>query len=183
MNRFNAPYIGWRAGVVLVAMLVASSAAPDEPSPTPSPRPGSLADYASRVTLDASLATDGSGRVLITTANLAEIAQRGSLTPGAIETDRLPESAGPSPKDRAVWRKRYLDQRRTVAALEKKRERIETEIDHLEDGRLTAAIMARIDRAENELRSLEAEIAQERDELARIVRDARLHGAEPGWFR
>ena len=183
MNTLNPPCIGWRFGVVLFGTLMAALSAANEPSPTPTPRPGTLSDYASRVTLKESGAVDDSGRLLITTENLAVIARRGSLTEGAIVAGRVVRSGGPSPKDRAEWRKRYFDQHRAVAKLEKQRARIASEIDHLEDGRLTAAIMARLDRAEIELRSLDAEIRLERAELARIVREARRQGAEPEWFR
>ena len=44
-------------------------------------------------------------------------------------------------------------------------------------------VTARLERAESKLRHLDEEISREREELSRIVRDARRRGAEPGWFR
>jgi hypothetical protein len=48
---------------------------------------------------------------------------------------------------------------------------------------LTASVLARIDRYELELEALDADIRSERSALAHLVREARQHGAEPGWFR
>jgi hypothetical protein len=43
--------------------------------------------------------------------------------------------------------------------------------------------MARLQQLEAKLLQLDRDIAGERARLARIVRDARRRGAEPGWFR
>lgn len=165
-----------------IALIVAVAAA-EGPSPGPTPRPGTLAGYAIGRTLKAPAAINESGGIVITSTTIAEIAQLGTLTAGAVQAQRAIRVDEPSPKDRTVWRRRYFEQRRVVAALEQKRTRVATQLDQLESGRLTPAIMARIDRAEIELRLLDQGIRNEKLELARIVRDARRHGAEPGWFR
>lgn len=184
MNTSYSTRIGRPLLAAVAAVLLAAAAlAADEPIRTPTPRPGTLADYARHVSLNASAAVDGSGEIRITSSNLAEIADRGSLTRGAVEAHRTAAGPGPPPADRDHWRGRYFEQRRVVAGFESKRARLTAEIDRLESGRLTAAIMARIDRAEVELRLLDKEVRNARLELARIVRDARRHGAEPGWFR
>jgi hypothetical protein len=184
MNTRNDSPSRRRSFVVASAIaLIVAVAAAEGPSPRPTPGPGTLAGYAIGRTLKAPAAIDESGAIVITTTTLAEIAQRGTLTTGAVQAQRAIRVDEPSPKDRAAWRRRYFEQRRVVAALEQKRARVATQLDQLESGRLTAAIMARIDRAETELRLLDRGIRNEKLELARIVRDARRHGAEPGWFR
>ena len=57
------------------------------------------------------------------------------------------------------------------------------EIDQIKNLSLTAKTMARLEQSEAKLRLVDNEIAAERAKLARIVRDARRRGAEPGWFR
>jgi hypothetical protein len=184
MNTLHSSRIGRRhLAAVTTVLLAAAALAADEPIRTPTPRPGTLADYASRVSLNAPAAVDGSGKITITSSNLAELAGRGGLTRGAVEAHRVAAGPGSPAADRDLWRERYFKQRRVVAGLESKRARLAAEIDRLESGRLTAAIMARIDRAETELRLLEREVRDAKTELGRIVRDARRHGAEPGWFR
>lgn len=184
MNTLHSSHFGRRSLAAVATVLFASAAlATDEPTRTPTPRPGTLADYARHVSLNASEAVDGSGEIRISSSNLTEIADRGSLTRGAVEAHRTSSSPGPPAESRDHWRDRYFEQRRVVAGLESRRARLAAEIDRLESGRLTAAIMARIDRAEIELRLLDEEARNAKLELARIVRDARRHGAEPGWFR
>lgn len=184
MNILHSTRIGRRLlAAVATVLLAAAARAADEPTRTPTPRPGTLADYARHVSLNASAAVDGSGEIRITSSNLTEIADRGSLTRGAVEAHRTGGQSTARSGDREHWRDRYFEQRRAVTALENKRARLAAEIDRLESGRLTAAIMARIDRGEVELRLLDDEVRMAKLELARIVRDARRHGAEPGWFR
>jgi hypothetical protein len=184
MNNLQSLRIARRLLAVVATVLFASAAlATDEPPRRPTPRRGTLADYARHVSLKASAVVDGSGEITITSSNLSEIAERGRLTRGAVEAHRTVSSPGSPDANRDHWRERYFKQRRVVTALENKRARLAAEIDRLESGRLTAAIMARIDRAEVELRLLEREVRDAKTELGRIVRDARRHGAEPGWFR
>jgi len=170
-------------GVVACALcLVGSSFAADAPGPTP--RPGTLAEYASRVRLRSTGAAGESAGLTLDAANLAELARQGTLTLGAVAVGpSLPAAAAATAADRERWRSRYLAQKRAIDGLERRRARLAAELDRLESGRLSAAVMARIDRTEIELQSLDEDIRSERAELARIVRDARGHGAEPGWFR
>ncbi len=70
-----------------------------------------------------------------------------------------------------------------IAGVERRRSLLEVEIDRIEDGPLTAKNLARLDHAEAKARVLDDEIRRKRAELSRIVREARRHGAEPGWFR
>lgn len=162
--------------------LAGSAFAADAPSPTP--RPGTLAEYASRVRLRSTGAADAPAGLTLDGAALAELARQGTLTLGAVAVGpSLPPAATATAADRERWRSRYLAQQRAIDGLERRRARLAAELDRLESGRLSASVMARIDRAESELRSLDEDIRSERAELARIVRDARGHGAEPGWFR
>ena len=175
-----------RAGAIRVLgcalYFVGSSLAADAPSPTP--RPGTLAEYASRVRLRSTCAAGAPAGLTLDGAALAELARQGTLTLGAVAVGPAPPpAAAATAGDRARWRSRYLAQQRAIDGLERRRVRLAAELDRLESGRLSASVMARIDRAEIELRALDEDIRSERAELARIVRDARGHGAEPGWFR
>ena len=48
---------------------------------------------------------------------------------------------------------------------------------------MNAERVARLDRARAKLRHVDRQIDQEKEILARIVRQARQHGAQPDWFR
>jgi flagellar biosynthesis/type III secretory pathway protein FliH len=76
-----------------------------------------------------------------------------------------------------------LAQKGLITELEREKLLIEAQIDLIEDGRLSIRALARIQRAEIELRAIEREIQSEKKELARLIREARRDGAEPGWFR
>ena len=150
----------------------------------PTPRPGSLAAYAEKVTLDRSTLVDGNGRVILTNDSVASLAVDGSITLGTVKqaghekTKSVADNA-----ERSRWQAAYGRQREVIVGLERRRSRLELEIDQIEDLGLTAKTMARLEQSEAKLRLLDDEIAAERAELARIVRDARRRGAEPGWFR
>jgi len=165
--------------VLATAVLVAA----ENPTPTPTPQPGSLAAYASRLTLNRSRAGDGADRLMITNDNLEVFAAGGAVTLGAGPTGDAAPAKQPDAAERAHWRKAYRKQSQVIAGVERRRTLIEVEIDHIEDGRFTAKNLARLDHAKAKARVLDEEIEQERGELARIVREARRHGAEPGWFR
>jgi hypothetical protein len=168
--------------VACTLSLVGSAFAADAPSPKP--RPGTLAEYARHVRLRSTGAAGASAGLTLDGAALAELARQGTLTLGAVAVGPSPPpTAAATAADRERWRSRYLVQKRAIDGLERRRARLAAELDRLEDGRLSAAVMARIDRAEIELRSLDEDIRSERAELARLVHDARGHGAEPGWFR
>ena len=170
--------------ICVISMLAAPAlVATESPTPTPAPRPGSLAAYASRLTLNRSRAVDGSDHLMITNDNLEVFAAGGSVTFGAAPTGGAAPAQQPDATERARWRKAYREQRQVISGLERRRTLLEVEIDHIEDGGLTAKNLARLDRAEAKARVLKEEIKQERGELARIVREARGRGAEPGWFR
>jgi len=172
-----------RWAVILIAIGAASVAAPtgNEPSPTPTPRPRALGDIKLK-------GVDGStekGRVVISDANLADLADRGSVSVVGMtthETTPKPRKT-PSRSVRERWRKKVHDQKAVIVALERKRLRVEAQIDLIEDARVTARTLARLHTAQIELRSVEDRIRTEKADLGRLIREARRHGAEPGWFR
>ena len=172
-----------RAMCVISVLTAAAWVAAERPTPTPAPRPGSLADYASRLTLNRSRAGDGADRLMITNENLEVFAAGAAMTLGSAPTNGAASAKQPDAAERARWRKAYQVQLKVIAGLERRRTLLEVEIDHIEDGGLTAKTMARLEQAEAKARILDEEIKHERGELARIVREARRHGAEPGWFR
>jgi hypothetical protein len=172
-----------RAMCVISVLAAAASVAAENPTPTPAPRPGSLAAYASRLTLNRSRAGAGADRLMITNDNLEVFAAGGAMTLGSAPTNGAAPAKQPDAAERARWRKAYHEQRKVIAGLERRRTLLEVEIDRIEDGQLTAKNLARLDHAETKARVLDEEIKRERGELGRIVREARRHGAEPGWFR
>jgi len=173
--------------VAMVASVTSSPASPtDEPTPTPTPRPGTLAAYASRTSLDRKAVDGETGQVTITSENLAELAEGGAMTIGPpAEGPPVPIGlrGGADPGVRTRWRARYMRQRRVITKIEGRRTKVEAEIDRIKRGSLSARNLARLDRAREKLQLLDGEIRRERVELGRIVREARRHGAQPGWFR
>lgn len=152
--------------------------------PRPTPRPGTLAAYAQRIALDRSDLADGEGRVILTNDGVAELAAVGSITLGSVkQADRKPANSVVDSTERSQWQAAHRRQRDVIAGLERRRARLQLEIDQIENLSLTAKTMARLEQSQAKLRLLDREIAAERAELARIVRDARRRGAEPGWFR
>ncbi len=163
---------------------VVHSVAAEDPATKATPAPGTLAAYARKTPLNGSALRDDSGRLTLTNANLAELSTQGTIILGvAAVAARTPPEGEPTAAERAKWRKTYFKQRDVIASLERRRALLEVEIDHIEDGRLDVRGLARLERAEAKLRLLDADIRDERKELARIVREARRHGAQPDWFR
>jgi len=187
MNNLKSARGALPRGIVFVVTTMAASAAvASTPSPTPTPRTRTLAEYAGRISLKTSGVADASGQIVISTETLSAIADGGTITIGGISVTgkaRLPTPLAASPSERARWRAAHNKQTRVIVGLERRRALLEIEIHHIGDQSLTIKTMARLQRAEAKLRQLEDEISAERAELARIVRDARRDGAEPGWFR
>ena len=154
--------------------------------PRPTPRPGTLGAYAKNVTLNSSALSNGDGRVVLTNDNVTALAPDGSITLGTVAPagrKKSKPSGGEGNAERSRWQAAHRSQQQVIVGLERRRSQLETEIDQIEDLGLTARTMARLERAESKLRHLDEEIARERSALARIVRDVRRRGAEPGWFR
>ena len=173
-----------RAIGAVTLLAVAQPVASEEPVARATPQPGTLAAYAKKNALDGSALRDENGRLTLTNAKLAELCAQGTIILGAAAVAaRAPIEDEPSAAVRAKWRKAYFKQRDVITALERRRALLEVEIDHIEDGRLDVRGFARLERAEAKLRLLDKEIRNEHQELAKIVREARRHGAQPGWFR
>jgi hypothetical protein len=172
------------AATVLLVASTATNAA--DPKPKPTPKPGTLGAYAKKITLDRSTLGEENGRVILTNDNIVILGAGGSIIDGVVATDgrRKPKPAGVADNaERARWRAAYRKQRNEISSLEGRRSQLVIEIDLLENQSLTIKTMARLQRLETKLEQLDRDIASERTELARIVRDARKRGAEPGWFR
>ena len=154
--------------------------------PRPTPRPGTLAAYAEKISLDRSTLADDTGRVILTNDSVADFAADGSITLGTVaqvEGKKAKTSGAAGNAERVRWQAAHHEQRQVITGLERRRSRLEVEIDQIENLGLTAKTMARLEQSRAKLHLLDGEIAAERAELARIVRDARRRGAEPGWFR
>lgn len=176
------PYLCAVGTVTLLAGAISVKA--DGPTAKPTPAPGTLAAYAEKITLKKSALLDDDGRLTLTNESLTEVSADGRIILGAATVaEKRPKKDQPDGADRARWRKAYFTQRDIITALERRRALLEVDIDHIEDGRLDARGLARLERAEAKLRLLAKEIRDEYLELAKIVREARRHGAQPGWFR
>ena len=172
----------WTVMLFVIGVAYATARTVDDPSPTPTPCPRTLGD----IKLKTGASADTDGRVVISDANLADLAARGTVTVGGQATSkpsRPNPRKTPSRTERQRWRKMVLDQKAVIVGLERKRLRIEAQIDLIENAKVTARTLARLQQAEIELRAVEREIRAEKAELGRLIRDARRHGAEPGWFR
>ena len=170
-------------GVVKLAGTAFASADTPPAAPTPPPRSGTLAAYASSITLDRG---PGEDPVLITTDNLRALGEGGFLTTASMpagEPNKINPSAEVDPKIRERWRRKVLAQGRTIANLQAQRRAAEEKIERIERGRLDSRALDRLTKAETKLRQVDAEIRQQKQELSRIVREARKEGAQPGWFR
>lgn len=176
-----------RSGATAFLVLtVTATAFADQPKPRPTPRSGSLGAYARTITLNRAPLAAADGRVVLTNERVSSTAEGGTINLGAVEIPGAKSSPSPGVADRAEqarWRAAYRKQRQQIAGLERRLAGIEIEIDHINRQRLTAKTMARLQSAEAMKHQLEKDITAERAELSRIVRDARLRGAEPGWFR
>lgn len=183
-HRFRRALLGcaWCA-LTLFAERAANPA--DAPTPTPRPNDRTLADVARRINLDRSLLADKDGQICVDSEFLAAIAKHGRLTiPPTSASGGAQASPTPIPPAvRGRWRKAVQRQREVVERLERRRARLVVEIENLERARLTARILARLENAESELDLLDNDLRREKSELRRLIREARQHGAEPGWFR
>jgi hypothetical protein len=172
--------------IIFSSALLISSAAFSADPPKPKPRPGTLGAYARKITLDRSLLGDSAGHLVLTNDTVSGIAEGATITLGAVVTV-APKSSKASSRggstDRARWRAVHQKQHKVIADLQQRRSVLEIEISHLKKQQLTPKILARLDRTAAKRRHVEREISRAREELARIVRDARRQGAEPGWFR
>ncbi|MFV2072072.1 MAG: hypothetical protein ACC742_05390 [Thermoanaerobaculales bacterium] len=175
-----------RAAAMIACVATPAVGSTDQPAATPTPRPRTLAAFASHRTLDRSAVDGTTGHVTITSENLAALAAGRSLTigsPAVSGQSSAKPTAGVDKKERARWRARYQKQSKVIQKLEQRRAMLELEIDRIEDGGMNARNLARLDRAEAKLRLLDEDILGERRRLAKIVHEARSHGAQPGWFR
>ena len=182
----NTRFSDRSARVFAVLLMIPPAAFAADPPPQPTPRPGTLGAYAEKITLRRSRLCEEGGRLVLTNDNVATLGGTAAITLGAVPAT---ERRGQRPSkdeiaaERSRWRSVHQRQQEIVVGLERRRERLEIEIDSLENQRFTIKIAARLQTAEARLQQLDREIAVERAELARIVREARRHGAEPGWFR
>jgi hypothetical protein len=166
------------------------------PTPAPSLRDIHLAEYAERHKLDRSILDRPDGPLTITNETVAKVGDRGTITScrPAPTTDkrrkgaRTPTPNAPDPKRRAYWRNKVGAQQDRVAQVKRELTLLKARIDALEDaafagGRNATRLWARVEEAEARLKTVEALLTRERAKLDAIFRQARLEGAQPGWFR
>ncbi len=198
--------------LVMAATAVAGtavSAADADPTPTPTPRPAggrSLSEVAKDKPLKGS---EGGQSIVITDKNLADYAEKGSVTtPETTQSSaarrpvrdpiKNPNTTvlGPSDSTRSTERQRYWvgmyeRQLELVASLRRQIQIVDEEIPGLwrdfyawddpayRDGVLKPKLDAALGRRER----LQEQLAEAEPRLDEIKSDARRDGAEPGWFR
>jgi hypothetical protein len=180
--RFVPPFFEPALAVVCVA--TASTLAAATPLPTPTPKQSALSAYAGRISLKRPQASGDTETIVISSETVAELSRSGRVIDGGVVVYRPAKPAAEiTGTERSRWQARVRKQRAAISELERRRARIEKEIDLVNKGRLTPRALARIERAEVDLDFVDQEIRSEYLELARIIREARQRGAEPGWFR
>lgn len=176
MQRYAQTTLSW----TLIILTAPALAATEQARPTPTPRPGSLAAYASSHRLSTDQPTT------ITNQSLEQGADGSSLTTGAPSGDEAEPIPTPTPVDpraRARWQKAYSRQREVIAGLMSERVALEAELDAVRSAQLSARTLIREQEIERKLRRIGERLDRERSALDRIVREARHDGAQPGWFR
>jgi len=168
-----------------LTVLTSLPASASEPQPTSTPRPGSLAAYAS----GRPLVAPATGPITITNETLEQHGGGDAVASGALvdtsnEADQPPSS--PTPVDSRVrrrWQREYARQKKAIAKLESERASTAADLELMRRERMTARTFAREDALEAELQQINADLRRERAALASLVREARQEGAVPGWFR
>jgi septal ring factor EnvC (AmiA/AmiB activator) len=152
---------------------------------TPTPKPGTLGAYAQRITLNRA-AVNSTGPVVLRNSDVAAVAQGIEITLGSVDLEtivelRAPDSNGEAERER--WTRAHHKQRQVIEGLNRRRSLLEIDVAVLDDQRPTPKLIARLEQARAKLRHIEKQIVHEKQVLARIVRQARRHGAQPDWFR
>jgi hypothetical protein len=147
------------------------------------------------VKLDPSASDPESGEILISNANLAELAARGSLATvsGTVQAGHegcQQDVADDVSKRRQEWRKRYRKQQERLIAASDKLAEIVASLGALRrfggsgsSARAVASYLKKVEELAARKRLAEGRVDRERAELENIVNQARREGAEPGWFR
>jgi hypothetical protein len=170
----------------LVALLLTAfcvTAAAEEP-PASRP-PTSLTELARHLKLRGAALTDDDGRITIDNETVATAASAARVTVGS-GSSRPPAAdwiTEPDESDRALWRKRFERQQAKIAACERRLAAVDRDIGLLNRQRVTPRVLARLEAARAKRIGLEQDLREQRRELVRLIREARRHGAQPGWFR
>ena len=174
-----------RVTTALVACCLLQSPLSANESSTPAPKPGTLGAYAQHVQLNRS-ALQNDGGIVLTNNEVAAVAREVTITLGTVVAPEPTESAssnGSESGERERWTAAHRKQSQVIAKLKQRRSLLAIDVDVLDDQRPTPKLLARLDRARAKLRHVYRQIDQEKEILARIVRQARQHGAQPDWFR
>ena len=202
--------------LIIPAVLVAAPSpgrAGDKPTPspvatvTPTARPAggqSLNEVAGETQLKG---TEDGKAIVITNENLAEIAEKGSVTsvsknaggPSGRRPVRPPgqvtvlEPSGPDHSDerRRFWRGQYERQVDLIETLQRQIDNLDQEIPGMwsdfysrdDPAYRDGVIKPKLDAAMARRQSLEQQLNEAKPRLTEIQDQARRDGAEPGWFR
>lgn len=191
---------------VLLLLVAAQAAVPPPATPTPTPRlnillskesdqatapTGSLADVAKQIKLKL---PEGQSRV-ITNDSVRQLSQGVQLTTGQATGAPAPApigaTTGRDDRKKAMWQQRYREAVSRVAALEAEIKRLEGEAARLErdfyalddPAQRDGVVKPAWDKAVNDLRRAQADLAEARKRPEQVLEEARRDGALPGWFR
>lgn len=181
----------------------AASPAGQRATPTPTPRPKSLADIAGGIRLNRTGGGASTGQgIVITDKNLKEYSEKGKLTttgkPGTRgATGRSPyagvrvRSDGVAAGKRRRWRAEYRRQLQLVDSIKKRMDGLHKAIGGLQSqfyawddpAYRDGVIKPKLDKALTEYDELKARLPKEEAKLPEILERARRDGGQPGWFR
>jgi len=185
--------------VMVASLLAAPAQVAGQAQRTSGVRPSRLAEAAARIELDRTVAESEDGQIVISDDNLKALAAGGKLTTGQTGAWTGGREAGAGDDSdaarldnrRSYWRERHHRQLDKVRALEDKLAVLDQRVEQLKEacfstGRLSRrseTARASLEKARQEREALAERLEGERAELDHIIREARLEGAQPGWFR
>jgi hypothetical protein len=199
-----------RASLAAAALSLAPlPAVADDPTPTPTPRPAGGTSL-SEVAKDTELKGTEKGRsIVITDENLAEYAEKGSVTTPETKTGSTarrpirdpiknpnttvlgPDDPYHSDERRRYWVGMYERQLNLIASLRRQLQVIDEEIPGLwrdfyawdDPAYRDGVIKPKLDEMLNKRDRIEEQLREAEPRLDEIKSQARQDGAEPGWFR
>jgi hypothetical protein len=224
MLELQMPLVKVVTCVLVVPIAAALSAAEPTPTPTPTPtatavpvtptpqapdKQGSAADAEAQATPGAEPKPTS---LVVTNANLKEIAKEGRLTEPnkrtsddfalrsprasegvfAKERQQTAEASDEAQKQgRDYWRSKYRQQLEKINGLERRIERLTKSINQLQNqfyatddpAYRDGVIKVNWDQAIADREAAREALSEARAELPTIVGEARSQGAQPGWFR
>jgi len=134
------------------------------------------------------------GTAIIDNATVLKLAKKGRIAAIADPQQSVPDSKSPTsgsgPSDKKYWR---TEHRRAVSGIHKlqqqlikaegEHEALESQLFALRKEIQRIRLRTRLDAKAQQIAQLKKNLRHARDSFSRVIREARLEGAQPGWFR